>query len=216
MNITQKIKRSTTTSEALRKKLDLCGVQTLGGYWNWCRSPACDRCRRHHARTTARSTSEWAVGEGGWRCQKITAATRVCSDPDDLLDEVNRTRLALRRAFDRRQRENERWSCVKLIGGFVPEFREGQWTATLRGITHLSRLHEVTFLNGIEPVVPVRLSPFPTCILARDVYDHVHGSIWSTTGLRDCGDSDLSDCFNAINARGGFKALIYRRGLQAP
>ena len=103
-----------------------------------------------------------------------------------------------------------------LSGDSPPEFRAGQWTADLRGITHLSRLHEVTFLDAIQPVVPVRLSSFPTCILTRDVYDHVHGAIDSLTGLRDCGDADLSDCFNAINARGGFKAMIYRRGLQAP
>jgi hypothetical protein len=129
---------------------------------------------------------------------------------------VDQSRLVLRRAFDRRQRDNERWSGIKLTGSFAPELRGDQWTATLRGIVHLGRIHEVTFLDAIEPLIATRLEALPRCLLRRDVYDYVHGAIWSTRGLHECSDSDLSFCFNAINRRGGFKPLTYRRGFQTP
>lgn len=214
MRTTSKLVRSEVSSESLRTKIKLCGTKTPDGFWNWCRSPGCDRCRKHRARTNASVQSEWADQDGSYRIQKFETATRWCCDPDDLLNEINVVRTRLRKAIDRRQTQNARWSSVKLNGMFSPMFRDGMWSASLRGIIHLGRLHEVTFLDAIDPVLRVRLDSFPSCILKRDVFDHVYWTISSLHGLRGCDEVNLCVYFSAINRRGGYKSLIFRRGFQ--
>ena len=214
VRITSKIINSLTSSESLQSKIKMCGTRTPEGFWNWCRSPSCDRCRKHRAKSNAKLLSEWADQDGSYRIQKFEITIRNCYDPDDLLDEINLTRIKLRKCIDRRQRQNPRWSSVKCNGIFMPSFRDSMWSASLRGVIHLGRIHEVTFLDGVEHVLPVRVESFPRCILKRDVYDHVHWSVSSLHGLRGCDDTSICAYFSAVNRRGGFKSLIYRRGFQ--
>ncbi|WP_375276313.1 hypothetical protein, partial [Methylorubrum thiocyanatum] len=130
MKTTNIIIKSEVALESLRSKLKMCGTRTSTGYWNWCRSPSCDRCRRYRARSTAEAISSWAQSRNSFTLRKIKIETRRCSDPDDLIEAINDIRITLRRAFDRRQRENERWRGIRCLGCFTPTFDGSMWSAT--------------------------------------------------------------------------------------
>ena len=214
MRTTNKIITAEGISETLRSKLKLCGTRAGAGHWNWCRSPCCDRCRRHRARTMAASVSIWAVGQTSFTLRKIRIQVPHRSGPDSLLEAINQTRITLRRAFDRRQREHERWGSVRCIGCFAPTFDGASWSATFHGVLDLGRVHEVTFLDAIEPLVEIRLQTFPAALIRNDIHLHVHFAFETTKGLIACDPVHLTAYAASITARGGYKAVTFKRGLQ--
>ena len=216
MNTTTKIINSDATSPTLTNKLRLCGTRTRGGHWNWCRSPGCDRCRRHRARSVSDSISEWAIAQPHTHTlRKIVCETPSYSTPDELLASIKSIRFSIRRAIDRRQRENERWSSIKIIGYFNPMFSNGVWSASFTGVICLDRVHEVNFLDAIEPLVSVQLQRFPNCVVKNDIHAVLHHSINSTRGIDPCDPITLSTYYNAVHRYGGFKCLVFRRGFQS-
>lgn len=215
MRTTSKIINAEGISESLRSKLKLCGTRTCAGYWNWCRSPCCDRCRRHRARTMADAVSGWAMSANSFTLRKIRVEAPRCSGPDRLIEAINQTRVTLRRAFDRRQREHERWGSIRCLGCFLPSFDGALWSATFHGVLDLGRVHEVTFLDAIEPLVEICLQSFPAALIQNDVHAHVHCAFSNTNGLRLCEPVHLAAYAASLTARGGYKGLVYRRGFQA-
>jgi hypothetical protein len=215
MRTATQLTRSTFTSLSLRHKLAMCGSRTTEGYWHFCRSPACDRCRRHRARITAESISDWSIKNESHRLQKLRIITPSYRNPLELLEGIRDHRNRLRSAFDRNQRQNVRWASVKCFGFFSPAYKDGLWSAEFIGIVHLGRLHEITFLDALEKLVSIRLQPFPKAVLKNDVHSHIHYAVENTRGLRDCSQDELSGFFNALDDASGFKALIFRRGFQS-
>lgn len=215
MRTTNKIINAEETSESIRSKLKLCGTRTYAGYWNWCRSPCCDRCRRHRARVMADSVSGWATGQSSFTLRKARIQVPRCSGPDRLLEAINQTRTTLRRAFDRRQREHERWGSVRCIGCFAPSFDGASWSATFHGVLDLGRVHEVTFLNAIEPLAEIHLQSFPAALIRNDIHSHVHFAFAITSGLSLCDPVHLAAYAASITARGSYKAVTFKRGIQA-
>ena len=215
MRITNKIINAEGISESLRSKLRLCGTRTFAGYWNWCRSPCCDRCRRHRARAMADAVSDWALGQNSFTLRKLRIQVPHCSGPDSLLEAISQTRTTLRRAFDRRQREHERWGSLRCLGCFSPSFDGASWSATFYGVLDLGRVHEITFLDAIEPLAGIRLQSFPAALIRNDVHAHLHHSFSTTSGLSLCDPNHLAAYAASVTARGGYKPLLFRRGLQS-
>jgi hypothetical protein len=163
----------------------------------------------------ADSISQWALSRNSFTLRKIKVEGRSCSDPDDLIESVHEMRVKLRRAFDRRQRENDRWRNLRCVGCFAPSFDGHLWKATFNGVLDLGRIHEVTFLDAIEPLVQIRLQSFPVAVIPNDIHSHVHFAFSTTKGLATCDANHLAFYFNTINRNGGFKPLTFRRGLQS-
>jgi hypothetical protein len=211
MRTTTKIINANAASESLRLKLQLCGTRTRAGHWNWC----CGRCRRHRARIMADVASVWATGQSSFMLRKVQIRVPRCSGPDSLLEGINQTRITLRRVFDRRQREHERWGSIRCLGCFSPHFDGAAWSATFHGVLDLGRVHEITFLNAIEPLVEIRLQSFPAALIQNDIHAHVHFAFSTTSGLSMCDPVHLAAYAESVIARSGYKALVYRRGIQA-
>lgn len=163
----------------------------------------------------ADTISGWAQSRAAFTLRKIRVSSRACTDPDDLVDAINDIRTTMRRAFDRRQRENERWRTIRCVGCFTPSFDGISWSATFNGIIELGRVHEVTFLDAFEPLVQVRLQSFPSALIEDDVHNHMHLAFSTMGGLSSCEPIHLALYFNTITRHGGFKPLIFRRGVQS-
>ena len=163
----------------------------------------------------ANAVSAWAVGQASFTLRKLKVEVPRCSGPDSLLEAINQTRTTLRRAFDRRQREHERWGSIRCIGCFSPSFGGTSWSATFHGVLDLGRVHEITFLNAIEPLAEIRLQSFPVALIQNDVHAYVRFGFSTMSGLRLCDPVHLAAYAASVTARGGFKPLTFRRGLQA-
>lgn len=163
----------------------------------------------------ADAVSTWAIGQNSFTLRKVRILVPNCSGPDSLLEVIRQTRTTLRRAFDRRQREHERWGSIRCVGCFSPSYDGASWLATFHGVLDLGRVHEVTFLNAIEPLVGIRLQSFPAALIRNDIHAHVHFAFSNTSGLGMCGPAHLAAYAASVTARGGFKPLTFRRGLQA-
>ncbi|MBP2498194.1 hypothetical protein J3A75_006604 [Methylobacterium sp. PvP105] len=137
------------------------------------------------------------------------------STPDELLMGIKSTRFTIRRAIDRRQRDNARWSSIKIIGYFNPKFINGLWSASFTGIIYLDRVHEVNFLNVIDPLVSVRLQRFPNCVV-KERHPRCAASLDQQHARRRAvRPITLSTYYNAVHRYGGFKCLVFRRGFQS-
>jgi hypothetical protein len=163
----------------------------------------------------AEAVSDWAQSQNSFTLRKIKIETRRCSDPDDLLEAINKTRITVRRAIDRQQRENERWRSVRCLGCFTPSFDGSMWSATFNGVLDLGRVHEVNFLDAVEPLARIHLLSFPAALIGNDIHGHVHFAFATTTGLKACDPNHLAAYFNTVNRNGGFKPLLFRRGFQS-
>lgn len=163
----------------------------------------------------ATTISEWSSSLNSFTLRKIKIECRSCFDAKDMIDSINETRVKLRRAFDRRQRENERWRSLRCVGCFAPSFDGRMWKAIFNGVLDLGRIHEVTFLDSIEPLVQIRLQSFPAAILSSDIHAHVHFAFSTTKGLVACDADHVAFYFNTIERIGGFKPLMFRRGFQS-
>src|SRR5918993_4475908 len=106
MKTTNKLLQSPQTCPSLKRKLQMCGSQTAQGHWHWCRSPACDRCRRYRARIIADGVSDWTMDQTSYRLHKIEIGLPSYSAPKLLLKGIRKMRLQFRGIFDRQQREN--------------------------------------------------------------------------------------------------------------
>lgn len=162
----------------------------------------------------ANAVSAWATSRNSFTLRKVRIQVPRCSGPASLVEAINRTRIALRRALDRRQREHERWGSIRCLGCFSPSFDGAGWSATFHGVLDLGRVHEVTFLNAIEPLAEVRLQSFPAALIRNDIHSHVHFAFATTNGLRLCEPVHLTAYAASITARGGYKAVTFKRGLQ--
>jgi len=163
----------------------------------------------------ADAVSEWALGQNSFTLRKLRILVPHCSGPDSLLEAINQIRITLRRAFDRRQCEHERWGSICCLGCFSPSFDGASWSATFHGVLDLGRVHEVTFLDAIEPLAEIRLQSFPAALIRNDVYTHMHFAFARTSGLSMCDRIHLSAYAASLAARGGFKPLLFRRGIQS-
>ena len=163
----------------------------------------------------ADAVSGWALSQNSFTLRKIKIETQRFCDPDALIEAINATRITLRRAFDRRQRENERWRGVRCVGCFTPSFDGNMWSATFNGVLDLGRVHEVNLLDALEPLTQIRLQTFPTALIENDIHRHVHFAFATTNGLKMCDPHSLALYFNTINRNGGFKPLMFRRGFQS-
>lgn len=163
----------------------------------------------------ADAVSGWAMSANSFTLRKIRVEVPRCSGPDSLLEAISQTRITLGRAFDRRQREHERWGSIRCLGCFSPSFDGAGWSATFHGVLDLGRVHEVTFLNAIEPLVEIRLQSLPAALIRNDIHAHMHRSFSATSGLSLCDPIHLAAYAASVTARGGFKPLTFRRGLQA-
>src|SRR3954451_20158937 len=105
-NVTNKLLKTESTSQRLRKKLELCGIKTHSGYQNFCRSCACDPCRRHRSKAISREIYGWASHRSSWMLRSVRISLGTCSTPSALIDEIDDTRARLRKAFDRHGRED--------------------------------------------------------------------------------------------------------------
>ncbi len=214
MKTTTKVLKSTETSLSLRRKLQMCGSKTADGYFHFCRSPSCNRCRKHRAHILADAVSDWAVGQSSNRLHKIRIEMPSHPDPSSLLTGIQNMRRRLRGVFDRQQRQDDRWETVRTYGSFSPVYEIGNWSAVFLGVIHLGRVHEVTLLNAFEKAFSIRLGAFSKDVRKNDVYSYVHYTINNMSGLAGCSSSEIASYFNAINASAGFKSTIFRRGFQ--
>lgn len=213
---TQKLLKSDFTSRDLRLKLSICGSRTRAGHWVWCRSPACDRCRHYRSRLIADAAEAWS-GQiiCAHRLQRIEVATPRCDTPEHLLDGVGQIRRAMRRAYNYRQNLDERWASIQQYAVWTPVWDGSGWIARMQGIVYLGRVSEVRYLNELGDAFEAKLSSFDRPVVGRDVREHICRSLSSTSGLKNCKAFQLSGIYNAIDTRGGYKALIARRGMQA-
>ncbi|GJD76580.1 hypothetical protein [Methylobacterium goesingense] len=163
----------------------------------------------------ANAVSGWAMSQHSFALRKVQIRVPRCSGPDSLLNTISLTRTTLRRAFDRRQREHERWGSIRCLGCFSPSFDSAAWSATFYGVLDLGRLHEVTFLDAIEPLVEICLKRFPAALIRDDVNSHMHFAFSTARGLSLCDPIHLAAYAASVTVRGGFKPLTFRRGLQA-
>lgn len=214
--ISNRIIRSDYTSDTLRAKLSMCGSRTQAGHWVWCRSPACDRCRRYRARCVGNATEAWA-GEivGIHRIMRIDATTIRCDTPGKMLDEVRQTRRGMRRAYAYRAGTDDRWATTQQYATWAPAWDGTHWTAEIRGIVYLGGVGEIRYLDDLGDTYGIRLSSFPRCVLPRDIRQHMCWSFSSTHSIRSCDALSLSSAYNTIDIHGGHKALVSRRGMQA-
>jgi hypothetical protein len=90
------------------------------------------------------------------------------------------------------------------------------WSASMNGVICLGRIHEVNLLDSLEPLVKVQLHPFQNCVLPNDVGTFINWSVHNTSGMKDCDSYALSSFYNSLNRVGGYKRLVFRRGLQSP
>lgn len=215
MRISTRLIRSDFTSDRLRRKLELCGTYTADGIQAWCRSPACDRCRRYRARWIAGGAEEWAGGIiATHRMMRIECETGAYADPGDVLDAIDTTRRALRRAYDYRQRCHDRWTDVTQYACWMPRWDGSMWSAQMRGVVYLGRVAEVRFEDEVGKRYGVRLAPFPTNVIRVDVRDHVYRAMTVMIGAKECADYEVSSMMSEIDYRGGYKPLLFRRGIQ--
>lgn len=159
--------------------------------------------------------SGWAMSQNSFTLRKVWMQVSPCSGPDSLIEAISQTRTTLRRAFDRRQREHERWRSVRCVGWFAPSFDGTSWAATFHGVLDLGRVHEVSFFSSIERLATIRLESFPAALIRNDVRAYVYAAISTTRGLSTCDPAHLAAYAASLAARGGFKAVAFRRGFQA-
>lgn len=215
MRLTTRIIRYEFTPDSLRTKLEYCGTITSTGIRCWCRSPVCDRCRRYRARWTAEAVAGWTSGIiATHRLQAISATTGRHADPADVLGEVDARRRSLRRAYDHRQRQDDRWGDVQVHAVWMPRWDGAAWSAEARGVAYLGRIGEVRFLDSLGDRHGLRLQAFPRAVISRDIHELVLRSMGSVCGMADADDEALATMAAAIDRRGGFKALVMRRGMQ--
>lgn len=202
------------TSSCLKRKLATCGTKIANGNRTWCRSPACSRCRSHRARYIAEAVAEWMMDLPAiYRTRRLSATTKPYTDPASMLDEVRYTRRALTKAFDHGQRANSRWASLAIYSAWRPIWREGMWHAELDGLAYLGTTPEIAFGNVIGRIGGVRLSPLPSQPRRQDARDIMIWALSSTDGLDGCADCNLASLYTEVDRRGGFKALIARRGM---
>ncbi len=209
MNTSSILIRSEFTAAALHRKLRLCGSRTFSGHWYWCRSPACDRCRRYRAHMIANAVSDWSAAQSSRSLRVMSIRTAAFDDPVSLLAGIHHVRLQLRGIFDRRQRQNERWIGLKAFGIFAPSF-DGRWSAQCRGLFLLGRLHELSVLDAIEPLISIRLDPLSEDHTGMSVHALMLQAVTNTSSLLGCNGDQIASWFNAVDELGGFKSLIYR------
>lgn len=194
----------------------MCGSRTQSGHWYWCLSPACDRCRRYRARYVAESVADWSMSVvATHRIRSVDMTTRPCSDPETLLSEMDRVRIALRRSYSRHQRQDDRWATLAQYAAWTPLWGDGTWSARLQGIVYLGSVREIQWTDEIGGLTGATLQPLSSCVLRDDVRDQMIRAMSATYGVKACDQQSLSAVYSAIDARGGYKPLLCRRGLQA-
>ena len=215
VRLSTRLIRSEYTSERLRRKLGRCGTYTCDGIQGWCRSPACDRCRRYRARWIAEGVADW-TGEivATHRVMMIGCSTPAYAEPNDVLDAVDATRRAMRRAYDYRQSRHDRWSEVQQYACWMPRWDGTMWSASLRGVIYLGGVSEARYLEEIGGGYGVWLQPFARDVIRVDVRDHVYRAMTIMTGASDCDDHGVARMMSEIDHRGGYKPLLFRRGMQ--
>lgn len=215
MRLSTRLIRSEYTSDRLRRKLELCGTCTAEGIQAWCRSPACDRCRRYRARWIAEGVAGWADEIiATHRVMQIECSTGAYADPSDVLDAVNTTRRAMRRAYDYRQRCHDRWSEVQQYACWMPRWDGSMWSAQMRGVVYLGPVSEVRYADEVGAEHGARLLPFARHVIRTDFRDHMHRAMTVMVGLKDGDDYSVARMMSEIDYRGGFKPLLFRRGIQ--
>lgn len=209
--VTNRLLRSEHTSARLRTMLATCGTQIATGRRVWCGSPACDRCRRFRVRRVAEGIGAWIDScLTAHRIRIVEAVTRPFTGPAEALDEVHSIRRAMTRACTYRTQIDERWGEVWSYGAWLPDWDGTAWIARLSGVVFLGGVNEITYAD----VHGVRLTSFGRCLLGADVREYIVRAIGSVSGVKGCGAAELSSVFNEIARRGGFRALMARRGLQ--
>ncbi|MEN3231994.1 hypothetical protein PUR21_31050 [Methylorubrum rhodesianum] len=86
----------------------------------------------------------------------------------------------------------------------------------MNGVICLGRIHEVNLLDTLEHLVKIQLQPFPKCVVTSDLDAFMKWSVSNTSGMKLCNEEMLSSFYNTINRVGGYKRLIFRRGIQRP
>lgn len=150
----------------LRRKLDLCGTDSLG-YFYTCRQPACSHCRSRYIKRQYRA----ALDRFG-RCAKsdlafFTVVLGSAERADEIGDVIAHTRSTLRNLFTKHRALRKRWADVELVGWFEIDALcaddaplLGHERATLvsdLGIrlaadcpTYLPTIHGIVALNGLD------------------------------------------------------------------
>lgn len=239
--ITTRIVRSCSLSHELRSKLLACGKITREGHRRWCRSPACDTCRKYRAQKVATALADWAeTSLATHRLMRLDFTTASFNCPAKLLQEMHRVRLAIRKIYDYRQTLNDRWAEAWQYTAWAPLFVPGEgWSARLQGVVYLGRINEITFSEAFSALpgrrssrnmtkdtenfqvddygrFSIKLTAFPRATIRADVYEHMVRSLSTISGLKEADPEAVATYFNEIDVRGGTKAILCRRGLQAP
>lgn len=88
------------------------------------------------------------------------------------------------------------------------------WSAQMRGVIYLGRVAPVRFEDEVGLRHGMRLVPFARNIIRVDVRDHVYRAMTVMPGIKVCPDYDAALMLSTIDYRGGYKPLLFRRGIQ--
>lgn len=213
---TSTIIKHTLTADHLRTKLLRCGSFTRCGFRHYCRSPACDRCRRYRAGFVSGAVADWALDLPlPHRVQRITCTTRQCRDPDELVQEIARLRTALRQAYSYRRRTSARWESVQHYGVWsMITHGLRSWSAQLSGVISLGDVGEMRWEDEVGASIGARVRPIAARWQRADVQALMHDAMVSLVRNESADDAAIVLAYGALDARGGTKALLHRRGLQ--
>lgn len=140
-----------TLCPSLRWRLERCGAPGVWG-WAFCRSPSCDRCRRHRLAAWASEVTNVFEECGPGELYRLSFRLDPALDVAQLRGDLTRARRAMRNLAARARSKDGRADDIRMLGAFTFDWIDGAslWLPTLHLLVDLVGLPQQKLRDRLE------------------------------------------------------------------